>query len=244
MRNDQRSAGQSLVNVQTFIKSTPEVASLADTPAGKQLDAAIVSLDTSVADQASAGLDASVHRQRIADLSKTLVQEYMKPTAQFARTSLRGSGAVADFAALGKVVRARAGKKLAAYARAMATAATPVSAAFAAAKFDPDFITKLGSLAGDLAGAIDARSANKARGVQATEGIGIAINSGREAVRMLDPVVTRMLKGTKLLAAWQSVKRVRKAPSTTVGAVPPAAAPTAAAAVTAAITTHQEVKAS
>src|SRR3954470_2225586 len=136
MRIDQSRAAQSLVNVRTFIRSTPEVAELADTPAGKQLDAAIVRVTTSVADQASTRVDASAHRQRVAGLSNTLVQEYMKPTAQFARTSLKGSRTVADFAALGRMSRDRASKKLTAHARAMATAATPVTAAFTAAKFD------------------------------------------------------------------------------------------------------------
>lgn len=256
MRKEQRTTGQSLVNTQTFLKSTPEVAALTDTPAAQQLDAAIVSLNAQAASQANAGLDSSVHSQRIADLATTLVQSYMKPVAQFARKSLKvpaaaassgassgtssGSGSgVPDFAALGKLPRSKSGKTLSQHAHAMVNAATPVNAAFVAAKFAPDFFTKFAATADDLAAAVDARDANTARHVAATEGIRKAIKSGREAVGMLDPVVSSTLAGHELLAAWHSVKHVRKpASSTAAVTVPPAAAVVASPVVN----THAEVK--
>jgi hypothetical protein len=248
MKKLERHAAESLVSVHAFLKSNPEVAALADTPAAQQLEAAIASLKANLADQTSAGLDTSVRRQHVDDLGRTLVQDYMKPAAQFARRSLKGA---ADYAALTRVSRARGSRKLATDARAMATAATPVTSAFASAKFDPQFLTQLGALADELDAALDARTANNARGVGATRGISTAIKSGREAVGMLDPVVTRLLKGNKLLAVWQSAKHVRANASSTVLPnvaptvlpVVPAASASPASPVAPVATHTQEVKA-
>lgn len=243
MKKEQRSAGQSLVNAQSFLKSHPEVAVLADTPAAKQLDAAITDFKTSVATQASATLDVEVHRQRLAELARTIIGDYMKPAAAFSRKSLKGA---ADYAALTRSARgARATQKLANEARAMATAAAPVTADFTAAKFDPGFITKLGGLADDLETALQARQTNQDRGMHATKGISSALTRGREALATLDPVVTKLLKSSDLLVVWRSVKRVRAAASTTPTVTPtptPAATPIATPATTGATSTT-EVKA-
>jgi hypothetical protein len=104
----------------------------------------------------------------------------------------------------------------------MATAATPLAAQFTQASFPADFIEQLSGQADLLDAAVMQRTATAATRIAARSGVAIALGSGREAVGMLDPIVTRMLRSSELLASWRAVKRVANVPS----AASPTSSPT------------------
>jgi hypothetical protein len=210
MRSDQGKKAQSMFDSQHFVKVNPELGALAAAPATKQLDQAVALFQQNVVDQANAVLQAPVHKQRAKDLAFRIARDYLTPIRQFARRNLKGTP---EYAALTVEFRAQAGRRLATEARAMATAATPLVDRFTAAGFSPTFIPELGALADQLDRERTMTVETKARRIAATQGIEQAVNSGREAIRMLDPVVTTLLKGDKLLASWHSVKRVKAPPA-------------------------------
>jgi hypothetical protein len=210
MRRDQGKKAQSMFDSQHFVKLTPELGGLAAAPAAKQLDQAVTQFQQYVADQANAVLQAPVHKQRAQELALRIGKDYLNPVRQFARRNLKGTP---EYASLTVEFKAQAGRRLATVARAMGTAATPLVDRFTDAGFSTTFIPELGALADQLDSEVTLAVETKARRIAATQGIEQAVNSGRDAIRMLDPVVTTLLKGNRLLASWHSVKRVKAPPA-------------------------------
>jgi hypothetical protein len=217
MHRQQQLALDSLRRVQAYTDIHADVlGALKDTEARKQLDGAVDAALAQVnvqgaAERALAG-SATTVKQLVGDLKLN----HMGPIAKFARANLRG---VPDFNALTDVPHGLVGHSLVLAARAMATAGAPYVAVLTKAQFPADSVQQLGAAADALNTALDARVASESRRVEATTGIRQELALGREAVAMLEPIVTKKLVGQKgLLAAWRTAKRVKLMP--TVTAVP------------------------
>jgi hypothetical protein len=191
------------------------------------LNDAVAALGQHALVQDSSTLTGAAVAERAKQATATLRAEYMGPIAAFARKSLRGAP---DFAALTRSPRNKAGHALVAAARAMATAATPLAAHFTEASFPADLIEQLGRQADLLDAVSGQRTATVASRIGARSGVEKALASGREAVGMLDPIVTRMLRSSELLASWRAVKRVVNVPSGSSLASLPATSPSSIAA--------------
>jgi hypothetical protein len=211
VRKKQRNTGESLTRVQSFLDAHADIlGALTGTPARRQLNDAVAALGQHALAQDSATLTGAAVAERAKQATDTLRAEYMGPIAAFARKSLRGAP---DFAALTRSPRKKAGHALVAAARAMATAATPLAAQFTQASFPADLLDQFARQADLLDAASAQRTATVASRIGAGSGVEKALASGREAIGMLDPIVTRMLRSSELLASWRAVKRVVNVPS-------------------------------
>jgi hypothetical protein len=220
MQRKQQFVVDSLRRVQAFLDTHADlVGPLKDTEAGKQLDASVTSVTAHALDQATAQRVRAGAGNQVQQQVGDIKANHMTPLARFSRANLRG---VPDFKALAHVPHKLQGARLVGAARAMATAALPYTNVLAAAQFPTDSVQQLGAAADALHATLDSRAAARSRMVVATAGVRQELALGREAVAMLDPIVTRRLAGrTDLLAGWRSAKRVTLMPQSAVAAVPP-----------------------
>jgi hypothetical protein len=208
MEKAQYRCGASLADTRSYLDMHPEVFRVVmDSPARHQLDAALEDLAARSLAQSTAVRLAAGLTERRAQLSAELKGAFLKPIAQFARKSVRGEP---GFAAVTRSNHRKHGSALVAAAQATAVTAAPLAGAFTAAGFPPDFLEQLRACADALEATLDAQLSTKSERVSATEGIALALASGREAIGLLDPVVSRLLRSSELLAGWQLVKRVRR----------------------------------
>jgi hypothetical protein len=207
MQQHQQRTLDSLRRVQDFLDThTDTVGVLAMSEGRKQLDAAVSALATHTDGQGSLTLQMSGQSSQQTSLAADLRKAHMAPVAKFARAKLRSAP---DFAALTKSGLHLQPRTLIRAARAMATAAAPYANAFTDAGFPPDTIPQLGAAASALETAmVDRQNANVSR-VLATKGIQQELNKGREAVAMLNAVVSRQLVSNfTVLAAWRVAHRI------------------------------------
>jgi hypothetical protein len=218
MLHKQQLVFDSLRRVQASLDTHVKVVGpLKDTEARKQLDAAVAAADAQGVAQGAATRAFGGSGNEVKQFVDDLKLNHMTPVAKFARANLRG---VPTFKALTTVPHNLRGASLVLAARAMATAAAPYADRLAKAQFPADSIQQLANAADALKAALDARVAARAARVVATAGIKQQLALGREAVAMLDPIVTKMFAGQKdLLAGWRSAKRVTLTPGSAVVAV-------------------------
>jgi hypothetical protein len=221
MNQEQQRRVDSLRRVQDFIAANAEaVGALKDSEGAKQLDDAVDALVNHGGNQAAIdlALAGGISRQRA--LEAELRASHMQPLATFARAKLRGAP---DFAALAKSGKDLGPTQLVRAARAMATAAAAQLNVLTRAGFPADTITQLGVAAAALENAITERANAKVRRVGATKGIHEELQKGREAVAMLNAVVSKLFAGNKtFLAAWRAAHRVTAKPGIArVAATPP-----------------------
>jgi hypothetical protein len=194
---------------------------LKETEAGKQLDLSLERATAHALDQGTAIREFAGSGEEAKRLAVDLKVDNMTPFAKFARANLRGAP---NFNALAHVPHNLRGHSLVAAARAMATAALPYADKLEAAQFPVDSVQQLASAADALHAALEDRVAAQSRRVIATAGVRHELALGREAVAMLDPIVTKRLAGQKdLLAGWRSAKRVKQMPTSEVVPVAPVA---------------------
>lgn len=224
----------SLVRVRDFTdEHAADLGSLVTSEARHQLDEALTQATAFAGDQGALALTGTGQLSREKSLAADLRTRHMQAIATFARARLRGAP---DFAALVKSGSKLNGKPLVRAARAMATAAAPHADALTRGGFPSDTVAQLAAAAEALDGAIAERANSKVRRVGATKGIREELQKGREAVAMLDAVITKQFADNKpLLAAWRAARRVRVKPGTprlTVESGPAGAVTSTAAAST------------
>jgi hypothetical protein len=210
MNQEQQRKADSLRRVQDFIGANADVVgALKDSEGSKQLNEAVDALVNHGGNQAATDLALAGQISRRA-LQAELRASHMQPLATFARAKLRGAP---DFAALVKSGKGLGPAQLVRAARAMATAAAPQLDVLVRAGFPADTITQLGAAAATLEDAITERANAKVRRVGSTKGIREELLKGREAVAMLNAVVSKQFVGDKtFLAAWRAAHRVTAKP--------------------------------
>lgn len=227
MQRKQQHTLDSLHRVQAFLDGHADVTgSLKQTEARKQLDEAVDAASAHQNDQGTAERVLAGSGESVRQLMGSLKADHMTPVAKFARANLRG---VPNFKALAHVPTNLQGASLVGAARAMATAAVPYADTLAKAQFPEESVTELAAAADALKAALDGRMAAKSQRIVATAGVRHELGLGREAVAMLDPIVTkRLARYPELLAGWRSAKRMTAMPQSAVVAPAPAASPVAA----------------
>jgi hypothetical protein len=212
----------SLHRVQTFLDVHADVlGALKQTEARKQLDEAVDAATVHENDRGTAERTLAGSGEEVRQLVGSLKADHMTPVAKFARANLRG---VPNFKALAHVPNNLQGASLVGAARAMATAAVPYADTLAKAQFPAESVSELGAAADALKAALDGRMGARSERVVATAGVRYELRLGREAVAMLDPIVTKRLVGNPvLMAGWRSAKRMTAMPQSAVVAPVPAA---------------------
>lgn len=207
MRQDQQRKFDTLLRVRDFMRShTEALQTLEGSPALQQLQAAIAAIGAHGTAQGTAdrSLAGRISRQRA--LVQELIRRFITPTAKFARAKLRGTPDFAELTFKPDHKRARA---LVQAARSMATAAAPYADALVAAGFPGDTIQKFNETIDALAETIAQRGQLRVVRVGSTRGIEEQLVLGREAVKLLDAVITQQFAYDEtFLAAWASASRV------------------------------------
>ena len=209
MRQEQQRKFDSLGRVRDFARTRPEAAgALAGSPALAQLDGAITAIAGHVLTQGTAdrSLAGQISRQRA--LVQELIRRHITPIAKFARAKLRGTPGFAELTFKPDEKRPAA---LVRAARSMAVAAAPYADALVAAGFPADAIATFSATIDTLADTIAQRGHFRHVRVGSTKGIEEQLRLGREAVKLLDAVLTRQFAfDATFLAAWKSATRIDK----------------------------------
>ena len=119
-------------------------------------------------------------------------------------------------------------RRLISAAEGMAVAVLPYKDTFIAAGLAPDFITQLQGATDALKASLTTPSTRRRKAIGATAGVKKAIISGRQAIHVLDALISIALKHDPVrLAQWKSAKRVKKARTITSTTTNPATTPAA-----------------
>ena len=207
MKQEQQRKLESLLRVRDFTRTQPEAArALEGSPVLEQLDGAIDAIGGhgTIQGTAERSLAGYISRQRA--LIQELIRSHITPIAKFSRAKLRGTPHFAELTFRPDERRPRA---LVQGARSMAQAAMPYADALTAAGFPADTIARFNATIDALADALAQRAHFRVVRVGSTSGIEEQLKLGREAVKLIDAVLTGQFAFDKtFLAAWSSASRV------------------------------------
>jgi hypothetical protein len=232
MRSDQQRRLDSLSRVGNFKTSHADVlGGLTDSPASKQLDAALATTIAHVNSQASADRMLAGQMASQKAISKELITKHMQPITKFARAKLRG---LPEVTALTNPGRSGSPNPLLRAARSMATTAATYQSQLVEAGFPADTVVQLTTAADSLGAVMAQREQAKNVRVTSTTGIHETLIAGRDAVKLLGAAIHRQFSSdATFLAGWRTASRVTANP---VRAKTVAPAATATAGVTATAT--------
>jgi hypothetical protein len=207
----QKNKAQSLRRVQQFLDKHMDVlGAVNDTPARRQFDAAALAVDAVGRKQGSRVRQMRGEATRQRSLERDLRETHLVPMAKFARAHLAQQG---DIAALAPTLKNLGGQRLVRTAAVLATSGVPYQDKFIEAGYPAGFLEEMSAAAGTLLESIDRRSSLRSDRVAATAGIAAALEKGRQAIAMLDPVVGRIIAGSEgLISGWKHAKRITAVP--------------------------------
>src|SRR4051794_1444493 len=185
---DRRSTEASQRVAEFLVVNEAILGPLATTPAGKQLADANSQIEALGTRQGTAERTLSGQSSTQKQLSAALRQQHMLPIAKFARARLRG---VPGYAALTARIHGMRGTALVKAATSMATAAQAFVPDLVLAQFPPDAVDQLVAATNALSAAMTDRQSARVTRVGATAELHEQLRRAREAVAMLDSIVTR-----------------------------------------------------
>ena len=212
MKRPETDAYRCFRRVQEFLAAHP----FADAPAnlGRQaseLDAVVSQLSQDALDQEAGHRLTKAETKHQKGLRAALWDRQMLPIARVAREVFGKSGVDKALTMPKKAVKHEAVINA---ARAMAEAAAQQSAVFVEHGLSNDFVAQLNQAANDLDTALKSRDTTRRRRLTATAGVAQQLKRGRRAVRLLNAILQpRLAQDPELLSAWESVRRVKSAPS-------------------------------
>jgi hypothetical protein len=236
MHTAQGTVLQSLRAVQTFLDDHADrLAGVVASGARKDLDDLVAQLDVQIGEQSAGSISVKGATQKHRTLRTILMRDHMTPIARIAVASLPNTPEVQPL----KMPRGQpSAQRLAAAAHGMAKAATPFADVFVHAGMPADFAAQLTTAADAMMHSVNDRTTIRGKRGGATKGLKSSLSQGRKVVHVIDAFVrTALQDDAGLLAHWNIVKRVKKAPTsvTTPAAAPlPAATPNTATAAAAA----------
>jgi hypothetical protein len=172
------------------------------------LDEVVGRLTDHSADQLIGARFAKAEKQSEATLSKELREQHLRPISRIARAVLRGSPGIDR--ALHMPEPMLTTTKLIAEADAFRAAAVLYEETFVKKGRPADFIARLDAATEALRGAFRGKARNVGKKAGAKAGLKSEIVRGRDAIELLDAIVTTAFVGdAEVLAAWRSARRVR-----------------------------------
>jgi hypothetical protein len=223
----QKQRFESFLRVQDFLEQNP----LPQAPANfavqkKELDDAIVALGSFSGDQTGGQKESRADTVRQVALRRVVRDDHMAPISKIGRALLPKDPGLQK--ALKLPADNIAVLRLVADALAMRESAGKYEQIFLDNGRPADFLAQLGAVTEELRQTVLRRGRNVGRHVGAKAGLTKQLTFAREAVDLLDTMVTSAFKGNaELLAKWRLAKRVKDLPGAPVKA---AAVPTVEAA--------------
>lgn len=240
MQSRQKQSIEAYRRVQAFLADNP-VPPPGSYGAPKELLDEVVALLTSHSnDQVAGGGLSRAEAAKQNTLRKVLREQHLKPIAKIANAVLRGSPGIDKATKLPDAHISTT--RLMAVANGFKVAARPYEQTFVKNGRPADFLARLDAAAEAVLQAQLDQARNVGNAAGAKEGMGDEIARGRDAVEMLDAIVTTTFAGNgQILGRWRSAKRVRGIRGGGGGATAPVAAVESGA--TPAATAESEVKA-
>ena len=224
-----------LRGARSYLDANPDVAAPVNASGTrKTLDDAIDRLTSAEVSQDAARNQLKGQTAQIDGLRNDLRSNHMRPIADVAKANFASQPNFIAFKLPDIQIKT---ERLLTAAREMSAAAAPHTATFVDAGLPADFIAQLDAATAALAKAFDDRRLARSARVGATSDIAATLRQGRHAVRVIDAIMSRTLKGdAKALGTWKNVIRVGGASSNTDAVTPatPATPATHAAPATAA----------
>ena len=209
MRAEQIRKFDMLRRVQQFLdRWAAKLGSVTATAARQELEALAEAMGVNEGLQATSTLAAKSHTASLRVLRRDLVNHHMRPVATIAAAHLRD---VPGFKALQVPEGAVKLAVLVQSATAMAEAARPHQQVFVDNGRPADFADALVAAADALRASLDARAASITQKAAARDGLKDNGSRSHLVLRLLDAQVKSVLASDpKLLAAWNSAKRIGK----------------------------------
>ena len=208
MRGRQQQRVEAYQRVQAFLADNPLAEPNSYGAPKALLDDVVGRLTTHGVDQAAGTRMGKADTQRQRVLRRVLRQQHLRPIAQIAKAVLRyGPG-------LDRATRMPSAHmtttQLLAEARAIRVAAAPYEATFVHHGRAVDFLARLDAAIDDLLQAQLGHARNMGKKSGASAGIEEEIVRGRQAVEMLDAIITTsFFEDGDVLAKWRSARRIR-----------------------------------
>lgn len=207
----QKQAIEAYQRVQDFVYGHPLASPGGYGTAAKRLDEAIARLSNHTSLQVHGGRQAQVETRRQKALKRHLREQHLRPIAKIAKAVLREVPGID--AALRIPDRRLPVTQLIATAMAIAEAVAPYEATFVEIGRPADFLKQLDGVIADLRGSLVGRARSIGKRAGAGLGIKAAIKRGRDAVEMIDTIVTTAFADRPdVLGEWRSARRVQASP--------------------------------
>jgi hypothetical protein len=221
MDHHQGSTGTTLHGIMSFLNDNPEFASLKESTARKNIEAAAATIDALGAEQKNSAVTGKTETAAQRDLRLALRKYHMEAIVNAAEmANLSGD----DLSALQMPTSRLSVPQLIKAAHGMSKAATTYAPALIAAGLSADFVAQLDAATAALEAAHGGQTAQVNRRVTATAGLKAAARQAAKAIKVLDPQVKKLAgKNQALLAGWRSAKRVTAKPGLPRGALAAAA---------------------
>jgi hypothetical protein len=216
VRQYEQRALDALRRVLDFLITHALVLGSISTSEGKiEVEAAVAAITSHQVKQGSANQARLGQMNRQQALARQLVEKNMRPIAKFARGKLRGAPGYAE---LTVKVSTASPTRLLTCARTMANIAAKYADRFATAGLAADTVDRLVAATDAFADAMDQRAHAKGLRLVSTTEIENALAQGRDAVHVLDALITQQFPANDaLLVAWRSISRVEDKPGKTRG---------------------------
>ncbi len=170
------------------------------------LDGAIGRISQAAAEQELYRVGGLERSTSLSTLRHELREQHMKPIVELAREIAPNAPEfAADVRLPAEDVRT---ERLLASAEAMAKAVEPKKDLFVEHGLPADFVEQLRAAADGVRNTVDARGSSRASRTGATETIRFDVRAARKAIRMIDTILRRNLRGSSELREWRSAKRI------------------------------------
>jgi hypothetical protein len=209
MQTRQGNMLQALRNVEVFLEqNAEELDGVVKSDVKQRLNDAIAALQVNVSAQSDGTFGSKGATQKHQALRRALIRDHMLPIARIAAADLPDTPEVQP---LKMPPGTPTAQRLAAAAYGMAETAARYPDIFTKATLPPDFAAQLTAAADRMIASIGERTKSRLVRRGATQGLKTSLAGGRKIVGVLDALVRSTLRDDpKLLAAWESAKRVQK----------------------------------
>lgn len=211
MQGKQKQVVEALQRVQEFIRANPLPPPQDYGAPRALLDDVVATLTGQAATQVAGGRLGRAEQQREATLRRTLIEQHLRPIALIARASLRRVPGIEKALTMPRPQLPTS--QLLSEANAIRDVAATYQARFVECGRPADFIERLTQAIQALSGAMIGKAHNRGRSVGAGKGLAATVQEGRDALKLLDAMVTTAFAGNPdVLGRWRIARRIRGLP--------------------------------
>ena len=208
MEKEQKQRIEAYQRVQDFLAAHPLPPPGTYGEPAKLLDEVIARLTSHSTDQAVGSRFRLADKEREITLRGVLREQHIRPIAKIANAVLKGSPGIDKATRMPKPQITTT--RLLADARAFRAAGSLYEAVFVKNGRPADFLARFDAVAEELRQSFLGKARNVGKAVGAKEGMNDEIVRGRDAIEVLDAIVTTTFAGNNdVLAKWRSARRVR-----------------------------------